>query len=146
MLIEVKAKVARIIDGKTRKRNETFIVDNCQLFVEAEHAVMASLSEEQQMGSISEFEIQSLRISPIREVNNQYTGESTFIATLKDVFVDDQGNEKALKYKVLLWADTLSEAMARTSVFVRQGYDMSVEGLKEVDYEYLTYGEASNGE
>ena len=146
MLIEVKVKVSRIIDSKTRKRNETFIVDNCQLFVEAEHAVMASLSEEQEMGVVTEFEIQSLRISPIKEVTTQYTGECSFIATLKDMFIDDQGNEKPMKYKVLLWADSLSEAMARTSVFARQGYDMSVEGLKEVNYEYLTHEEVSNGE
>ena len=43
-----------------------------------------------------------------------------------------------LKYKVLLWADSLSEAMARTNVFSRQGYNMQVDGLKEVNYEYLT--------
>ena len=68
MLIEVKVKVARVIDGKTRKRTETYIVDDCQLFVEAEHQVTAALVEEQNGGVVEEFEIQSLRISPIREV------------------------------------------------------------------------------
>ena len=36
MLIEVKVKVARIIDGKTRKRTETYLKPDCELFVEAE--------------------------------------------------------------------------------------------------------------
>ena len=137
MLIEVKVKVARIIDGKTRKRNETYIVDDCQMFVEAEHQVTAALVEEQTNGTVEDFEIQSLKISPIREVCTQYAGNNSYIATLIDVFIAEDGTEKPLKYKVLLWADSLSEAMARTNVFSRQGYNMSVEGLKEVNYEYL---------
>ena len=50
----------------------------------------------------------------------------------------DDGTEKAMKYKVLLWADSLPEAMARTNVFSHQGYNMSVEGLKEMECTYLT--------
>ena len=145
MLIEVKVKVARVIDNKVRKRTETYIVDDCQLFVEAEHQVTAALVEEQNGGIVGEFEIQSLRLSPIKEVCTEYSGQFSFIATLKDVFLADDGTEKSIKYKVLLWADSLSEAMARTNVFVRQGYDMSVEGLKEVNYEYITIGRESDG-
>ena len=144
MLIEVKVKVARVIDGKTRKRTETYIVDDCQLFVEAEHQVTAALVGEQNDGVVEEFEIQSLRLSPIKEICTEYSGQFSFIATLKDVFLADDGTEKSLKYKVLLWADSLSEAMARTNVFARQGYDMSVEGLKEVNFEYITTEEDSN--
>ena len=136
MLIEVKVKVARIIDGKTRKRTETYLMDG-EIFADAEYAVMQSLASEQSTGTVEEFEVQSLRISPIREICTQYSGNFSFIATLKDVFLTEDGTEKAMKYKVLLWADSLPEAMARTNVFSRQGYNMSVEGLKEVNYEYL---------
>jgi len=137
MLIEVKVKVARVIDGKVRKRTETYVVDNCELFVNAEHVVMSVLSEEQSSGTVDNFEIQCLKISPIKEVCTEYSGEFSYMATLRDVFITDDGTEKELKYKVLLWADSLSEAMARTNVFTRQGYDMNVDGLKEVNYEYL---------
>ena len=137
MLIEVKVKVARIIDGKTRKRTETYVVDNCELFVNAEHEVMSVLSEEQSSGTVDNFEIQCLKISPVKEVCTEYTGEFSYMATLRDVFITDDGTEKELKYKVLLWANSLSEAMARTNVFTRQGYNMNVDGLKEVNYEYL---------
>ncbi len=144
MLVEVKAKVARIIDGKTRKRTETFIVPDCELFVNAEHQVMQSLIEEQDGGLVDNFEVQSLRISPIKEVCTQwledYTlqGYPSFIATLKDIFHDDNGNEKSLKYKVLLWANSHSQALQRVQELARQGYDMHIEGIKEVNYEYLT--------
>jgi len=137
MLIEVKVKVARIIDGKTRKRTETYIVDNCELFVNAEHEVMAVLSEEQSSGTVDNFEIQCLRISSIKEVCTEYSGSISYIATLKDVFITDDGTEKELKYKVLLWADNLTAANRRANELSHQGYDMRIESIKQVDYEYL---------
>ena len=143
MLIEVKAKVARIIDGKTRKRTETFLVPDCELFVNAESQVLRQLTEDLESGLIESSEIQSLRISPIKEVCDQwledYTigGDPAFIATLKETFHTDDGTEKTLRYKVLLWASSHSHALQRVQELARQGYDMQIEGIKQVDYEYL---------
>ena len=136
MLVEVKVKVARVIDGKTRKRTETLLL-NRELFAEAEYDVMAKLAQEQTDGSVEDFSIQSLRMSPLKEVANQFTGDSTFIATLKNVWLADDGTEKSLKYKVLIWANDLSEAHVNTQKLARQGYDMTIEGITQVDYEYL---------
>lgn len=141
MLVEVKAKVARIIDSKTRKRVETYVVSNCDLFVEAEQKVMETLAAEQSSHLIESFQIQSLRISPIMEVCVQYTGEIAFIATLKDYFHADDGTEKVLKYKVLLWADSHADALSRIQELAREGYDMHIEGIKEVEYKYIAEDE-----
>ena len=138
MLVEVKVKVARVIDGKTRKRTETFLKDDCELFVEAEQAVMERLTQEQNDGIVEGFEIQSLRISPIKEVCTQFNGEFAYIATLTDIFHADDGTEKVQKYKVFLWANGHTDAVHNIQTLVRQGYDMHIEGIKEVDYEYLT--------
>ena len=146
MLIEVKAKVARIIDGKTRKRMETFLVPDCELFSNAEYRVFQTLNEEQEAGYVSSSEIVSLKQSPIKEIATQFTGQFTFIATLKDIWLDDDGNEKALKYKVLLWADNLTDANANALQLSRQGYDMQIEGITQVDYEYLSSVEPTNTE
>lgn len=140
MLIEVKTKVTRIEGKKTKKETVTFILDK-EFFSEAEYAVTKLLGEEKTGKSVSDYEIQSLRISPIKELATQYTGENTFVVTLTDVFTDDEGNEKPLKYKVLLWAKDLSEAWERTKELSEQGYDMHIEGIKEADYEYLSEGE-----
>ena len=138
MLVEVKVKVARIVDGKTRKRTETYLKPDCELFVEAEHAVMGKLSQEQEDGQIESFEIQSLKISPLKEVCTQFMGEFAYIATLTDIFHSEDGTEKTMKYKVMLWADGHSDAVRNIQTLVRQGYDMHIEGIKEVDWEYLT--------
>jgi hypothetical protein len=146
MLIEVKAKVARVIDGKTRKKTEAFLVEDCDLFSNAEYKVMTSLTHEQEEGTVSSSEIISLRQSPIKEICEETMQGSpfSFIATLKDIFHDDSGNEKSMRYKVLLWADNLSQANQRAQQLSHQGYDMQIEGIKQVDYEYLA--EQSNQE
>ena len=143
MLVEVKVKVARITDGKTRKRTETFIIPDCELFVNAEHLVMQTLTEELESHLIESFEILSLKQSPIKEVCSQWledcnNGFPPFIATLKDIFLTDEGTEKSIKYKVLLWASNHTQALSRVQELSRQGYDMHIEGIKEVDYQYLT--------
>lgn len=146
MLIEVKVKVARVIDSKTRKRTETFLLEK-ELFSQAEYAVMTALSQEMEAGTVEGYEIQSLRISPIKEVAEQFRSDSainTYIATLKDIWLADDGTEKQLKYKVLLWAEDLTAANSNAHRLAREGYDMQIEGIKQVDYEYLT--EQSNQE
>ena len=143
MLIEVKAKVARIIDNKTRKRTETYLTDQ-EVFANAEYAVMSYLTEDYEGGLVDNYEIQSLKISPIKEVCDQWLEDYTdrgypaFIATLKEIFHADDGSEKTLRYKVLLWAESHSQALQRVQELVHQGYDMQIEGIKQVDYEYLT--------
>ena len=68
----------------------------------------------------------------------QYQGESSFIVTLRDTIHQDDGSEKTIRYKVLLWADNISDAMGHAREISQQGYDMQIDGLKEVNYTYLT--------
>lgn len=136
MLIEVKAKVAWIVDDKVKRKQETFILDK-EVFAEAEYVVMSLLEGYRREGTVDNFEIQGLKLSIVKEVITQYQGECTFIASLRDIFLQDDSSEKVLRYKVLLWADNISDAMAHTRELASQGYDMQIDGLKEVNYTYL---------
>lgn len=136
MLIEVKVKVTRIIDAKKRKKLETYIL-NKNFFSEAEYKVTEILNTQHDEGEVDSFEIQSLKLSTIKEIADQYEGQYSFLATLKDIYHDDNGNEKSMRYKVLLWADDLTSATHNVRELQRQGYDMQIEGLKEVDYTYI---------
>ena len=136
MLVETKVKTEQMVDNKVKKRPVTYIL-NTEFFSTAEYSVTALLEKEQQEGTLRDYEIQSMRISPIKEIANQYHGEHSYLATLKDVWTEDDGTEKYLKYKVLLWADNLQEAIANTHEMAKEGYEMLVESLKEVDYIYL---------
>jgi len=52
---------------------------------------------------------------------------------LCDTFTDDAGNEKTLRYKVLLYADSLTQCGERILSFAKQGYDMAVESIRQTD-------------
>ena len=136
MLIEVRVKVTRIIDAKKRKKLETYIL-NKDFFSEAEYKVTEILNTQHDERTVDSFEIQSLKLSTIKEIADQYEGQYSFLATLKDIYHDDNGNEKSMRYKVLLWADDLTSATHNARELQRQGYDMQIEGLKEVDYTYV---------
>lgn len=136
MLVETKVKSEMIVDNKVRKVTETFILDTT-FFSTAEYSVTEMLEKEKKAGTLKDYEIQSLRISPIKEIANQYHGEHSYLATLKDIWTDDDGTEKHLKYKVLLWASDLQEAITNAHEMAKEGYEMLVESLKEVDYVYL---------
>ena len=136
MLIEVKAKVAWKIDGKVKKKIETYIIDE-EVFAQAEYAVMSHLEQYKTDGEVEDFEITGLKLSIVREIITQYEGDYTFIVTLRDTTLLDDGSEKTIKYKVLLWANNIAEAMTHTREIAQQGYDMQIDGLKEVNYTYL---------
>lgn len=146
MLIEVKTKVAWIVDTKIKKETETFILDT-EIFAQAEYAVMRELTSKKEAGLIDSFDIMSLRLSVVKEIITQYEGEYSYIASLKDITLQDDGTEKAIRYKVLLWARSIADAMSHTREIAAQGYDMQIDGLKEVNYTYLENRETrENGE
>lgn len=136
MVIEIKAKVAWKIDGKVKKKIETYIIDE-EVFAQAEYAVMSHLEQYKSDGEVEDFEITGLKLSIVKEIITQYEGDHTFIATLRDTTLLDDGSEKIIKYKVLLWANNIAEAMAHTREIAQQGYDMQIDGLKEVNYTHL---------
>lgn len=137
MLIELKVKTKRTDStGKTRKKTETYLI-NKDFFAEAEYAITEMLTEETNSHLLDEFEIISLKISQLKEIATQYQGENPFIISLKDVFHEDDGTEKYTKYKVLLWADSLTEANSRAHELSMQGYDMLIESIKQVEYVFI---------
>lgn len=138
MLIEVKIKVTKKVDTKYRKSVETYLLDE-EFFAQAEYALTHLLEADMEVhgGPIYDFYITSMKCSSIKEIADQFKGEHSFIATLKDIFVDDDSNEKVLRYQVLLWADNLTEANQRAQQLAKEGYDLLIEGIKQVDYEYI---------
>ena len=115
-----------------------YVIDE-EFFAGAEYEVSNVLNSELTAGEVEDFEIVSLRQSTLKEIDEQSRNDAlpSFITTLRDIFHDDDGNEKQLKYKVLLWAANLTEANTRANLLSHQGYDMLVEGIKQVDYMYL---------
>ena len=98
---------------------------------------MTLLTAYKNEGTVEDFEITSLKQSSVKEIITNYQGDYSFIASLRYMFIQDDGTEKAMKYKTLLWANNISEAMSHTRELTQQGYDMQIDSLKEVNYTYL---------
>ena len=138
MLIEVKAKVAWIIDNKVRKKTETYILDK-EVFAQAEYEVMSLLTNHKEEGIVDSFELLGIKVAAVKEIITQFEGEHSFIASLRDTYLQEDGTEKTVRYKVLLWANNISEAMSHTRDIARQGYDLQIDGLREVNYTYINH-------
>lgn len=143
MLIESKVKISKEVDGKTYKSVVNYLTDDENL-VDALATVLSHLHTLQSSHLIADADVISCKQSSIREVATQFEGDKSYIATLKDVWIDEIGDEKSIRYKVLLYAADLTECNERVQQLSREGYDMSVESLTEVNMEYLE--SASNTE
>lgn len=136
MLIETKVKTRKEVDGKIYKSTVNFLSDDDTL-VDALATVLDHLQAMQSSHLIEDAEVISCKQSSIKEVATQFEGNKSYIATLKDIWIDEVGNEKSVRYKVLLYAADLTECNQRVQQLSREGYDMSVESLTEVEMVYL---------
>jgi hypothetical protein len=136
MLTETRVKTRKEIDGKTIKGTANFLTDS-ETLVDALATVINHLNVMQSSHLIEDADIISCKQSNIKEVATQFDGDKSYVATLKDTWIDEVGDEKTMRYKVLLYAADLTECNQRVQQLSREGYDMKVESLTEVEMEYL---------
>lgn len=126
MYYEMTTKVTRPKDdGTEREVTERYITD-CLTFEEAERKAMETYAADNASGDVV-----AVKRSNVREIVNEgEQKEHYFKATIVDVFVDENGKEKELRYYVLLRADDLGEATAKANDYMRQGLqDMRLDGI-----------------
>jgi len=145
MLTETKVKTRKEIDGKTIKGTANFLTDS-ETLVDALATVINHLNVMQSSHLIEDADIISCKQSNIKEVATQFEGDKSYVATLKDTWIDEVGDEKTMRYKVLLYAADLTECNQRVQQLSREGYDMKVESLTEVEMEYLLNNDTDNGD
>lgn len=113
-------------NGVAKEFTEKMIVENCNLFAEAELKLMKH----------RECEVTALKRSAIKEfVNTNKDGDAIFIATITAKYIDDNGKEKEMQYKVALWANDITEAHNITKNYMRQGFDdMELKGINQTKF------------
>ena len=126
MYYEITDRVKRVKDDGTEKEvNERYITD-CLTFAEAEQKGMEAYSADNVDGDVV-----AVKRSNVKEiVNENEKKQHYFKATIVDTFTDDNGNDKELKYYVLIRADNLTEATSKANDYLRQGLsDMRLDGI-----------------
>lgn len=134
MIYETQAQFT-IIDNKGNDRNikEKYFVENATTFGDAEQQCYEYCNGQ------TELDVVAVKRSRIKEIVNTRTNENEriFIAELQDVFTTDDGEEKTIKYKVMLFADTIATANAIITEYLKQGYNMELIGMKITDFKDL---------
>jgi hypothetical protein len=122
---EVKSRrVVMDNKGNDKSITEAFFIENCTSWADAEDKMLGYFN--------SENEVVGMAISKVMEVVNTPTQEEkmdmfVYRAVIASIYTDDDGNEKEMKYPVLLWAKNIDEAMNVVNNYLRQGLeDMSL--------------------
>lgn len=125
MFYKFKIRAKKDTPNGEKEVTEEYLID-CDLFAEAEAAGLQLYNGKGDVIAISR--------SNVKEIVNPSTKDKAayFRATIVDTFVSDNGDEKELKYKVLVAADTVAEATKLVNEYMQQGLDdMRLEGINQ---------------
>lgn len=122
MLYEVQISYTSLDDKMVK---EQYLIEAQEFFANAEHEMY------KQFSTCDNLDVTKIKRSNIKEVANQRNQptDKVWIAQMQDVFVDDDGEEKPIKYKVAFFSDTYDNANAFIIEYAKQGYQMSLISL-----------------
>ena len=82
--------------GNDKLVKEQFILEHCESFSDAEEQLFDYGS------GLTEIDVIAIKRSKLKEIANERTSEDEkiFLATLVDIFLNDDGSEKEIKYTI----------------------------------------------
>lgn len=113
--------------GNDKNTKGMFLLENINTFTEAE----ARITDE--YGALANFDVYAIKRSRIKEIANARTSENEkiFLAEVADVYLEEDGSEKDIKYIIALFALTIEAAHDFIREYMKQGYSMELRSLKE---------------
>ena len=135
MIYEIQVQYTTIDpkSGNDKIAREKYLVENVETFAEAEAKGYEWWDGETNLDVIA------VKRSKVKEIINtrQSNEDLIWIAETQDVFTTDDGDEKYIKYKVILFAKTIASAHAIMENYIKQGYNMELIGVKLTGFENL---------
>lgn len=112
--------------GETKRVNETYLAQYIDVLTEAEKRALELFNGDCDVNSIKRLP------ESYKEIVNEHEDKPFYLATLVALSIDDEGNEKELRYKVYVRADDINEAHTLMKDYISQGLDdMKLEELKK---------------
>lgn len=125
MFYELKLKVKQLADNGEEKEVVERYITEVELFAEAEAKGMELYNGECDVFAITRSKI-------IEIVNKKEDDKPFFKATIIKEYTDDAGNEKEMKYIVLVCAKDITEANKLMQDYMRQGLeDMRLDAIQK---------------
>jgi hypothetical protein len=121
------------VDSKGNDRNtkENLILEHAESFADAEQIGYDYGS------GLTGLDVVAIKRSKIKEIANERTSddEKIFLATLVDVFLNEDGTEKEMKYTIAFFSKSMASANAYINEYAKQGYNMSITKIVESKYD-----------
>ncbi len=114
-------------NGNDKSTKQSYIIENAELFAQVENRLY------EEFEGYTDLDVVAIKRSKIKEIANERTSddEKVFLATLVDVFLNDDGSEKEIKYTIAFYSKDMNTAHAYIREYVSQGYNMGVKQIKE---------------
>ena len=116
--------------GNDRVVKQRFIIKEAMLHGEAEGITYKECHEQ------TDIDVIAVKRSKIEEILNkrQSDADYIFIADVADITTDENGEENELVYKMAFYANNADNAFNFIMAYLRQGYNMTLVGLKKTKY------------
>ena len=116
--------------GNDRVVKQRFIIKEAMLHGEAEGITYKECHEQ------TDIDVIAVKRSKIKEILNKRQSDSDyiFIADVADITTDENGEEKELVYKMAFYANNADNAFNFIMAYLRQGYNMTLVGLKKTKF------------
>lgn len=127
MIFEANISVIVVDEnGNDKSEKRSYILENYETFSEVEQKLY------DEFGLDTGFEVSAIKISRLKEIANKRESdtENIYIAELQYTFVDDNGKEKPIKYKIAFYSRTFDTAKSYISNYALQGYNLELVSLK----------------
>lgn len=114
-------------NGNDRSKKESFVVENQNFFAEVENAL------HNEFEVYTDLDVIAIKRSKIKEVANEKKSDDDkiYLATLCDIFHDDNDEEREIKYTIAFFAKDMDAAHLFIRQFMQQGYSMTLKQIKE---------------
>lgn len=112
--------------GNDKSKKETYVIENQNFFAEVENVLHTEFEAH------TDLDVIAIKRSKVREIVNtrRDADDRLWMAEMQDVFTDDEGEEKEIKYKVLLYAHSFDDAKSIVTQYAMQGFNMLLVSLK----------------
>jgi hypothetical protein len=116
------------IDEKGNDRNvkENLVIENEESFAKVEDKLYEMYQD------MTDIDVIAIKRSKVKEIANKRESidDKIWEAIVADYFTDENGVQKELKYKILLYSKTFDGAKAFIGEYLKQGFNMALVGLK----------------
>lgn len=129
--------ITRDNNGNDKQVKESYIFDNVETFAQVEEMLYREFQD------LTDIDVIAIKRSNINETIKPKTteGESVWMADIVQMFTDDNGVEKEMRYKFAFFSLNTDTAFQYVKEYLKQGYtDMELVGLKKTRFQDIFVG------